>query len=225
MQKTIDFADLARGESTSRPNFDGQLKYVALSDSETSVVMFTRRVVEATLHYCQEPSIKTYIHCNGPDCVLCAIGVKQVNMKMTPVYLPDSDEVGVLSFTDTMRPMALLPQMLNVLGNPLPQILFIRKENSSKFDLTARPMPKGLNVGEATIAAFMADWENERYDLETINARYTNFQLGYMPGIRQKLLMKGLEVPVLEGITPSSPDGAGVNGAEAPEESAFNFVL
>jgi hypothetical protein len=226
MQKTVSFADLARGESTSRPNFDDRLKYVGLSDNETPVIMFTKEVVETTLHYCKEPEIKTYIHCNGPDCLLCATGVKQVNMKMTPVYQLESDEIGVLSFTDSMKPMALLPQMLNVFGNPLPQVLFIRKESSTKFHLSARPVPKGLNFGEDRIAAFMADWGNDKYDLKTINATYTNIQLAYLPGIRQILQIKGIPVPVLEGITPSSAEYESVNEPEAAVTSDFlKFVV
>ena len=225
MEEIVDFADLARDESVSRPNFAGHLKYVALSDNETQAIMFTTRVAKATVHYCKEPEIKGYALCSGPDCLLCRIGVKQINMRLTPVYLPATEEIEVLHFTNNMKPGALYPQLLNVFANPLPQVLLLRKDEGNKFHLSVRPVPKGVDFGGARIAAFMADWESKKFQLSSIYASYTKTQLGYVQGIRQILRIKGLEVPVAEGLPMFSADGAGVNGAEGPEESDFNFVL
>jgi hypothetical protein len=226
MEEIVDFADLAREESVSRPNFAGHLKYVALSDNETQAIMFTTKLAKATVHYCKESEIRGYALCSGSDCLLCRIGVKQINMRLTPVYLPATEEIEVLHFTHNMKPGALYPQLLNVFANPLPQVLFLRKDEGNKFHLSVRPVPKGVDFGEARISAFMADFESKKIELSSIYASYTNTQLGYVQGIRQILQIKGIPVPVLEGITPSSAEYESVNEPEAAVTSDFlKFVV
>jgi hypothetical protein len=225
MEEYCDFSDLAREESVSRPDFAGHLKYVALSDNETQAIMFTTRVVKATVHYCKESEIKGYALCSGPDCLLCRIGVKQINMRLTPVYLPATEEIEVLHFTNNMKPGALYPQLLNVFGNPLPQVLFLRKDEGNKFHLSVRPVPKEVDFGEDRIAAFMADWESDKLRLSSIYASYTNTQLGYVQGIKQILRIKGIPVPVAEGLPLFSADGEKANEAEASAEWTPEFVV
>ncbi len=191
MEEYCDFSDLAREESVSRPDFAGHLKYVALSDNETQAIMFTTRVVKATVHYCKESEIKGYALCSGPDCLLCR----------------------------------LYPQLLNVFGNPLPQVLFLRKDEGNKFHLSVRPVPKEVDFGEDRIAAFMADWESDKLRLSSIYASYTNTQLGYVQGIKQILRIKGIPVPVAEGLPLFSADGEKANEAEASAEWTPEFVV
>jgi hypothetical protein len=225
MNKIIDITTLGQEAAPSRPDFGHRFHKVSLSENQTSVILFTNGADEVQIHYCNDPDIKSYVQCNGDDCVLCQTGVKKVKMNLMPVYSPQSGEIEVLAFSENKRPGALLPQLQNVLGSPLPQVLLISRPDNYSFELIARPVPKGVDTGRDVAEAFMVDWESDRVDLKTIYAVYSNQVLSSVPGIRRELEVRGLTVPVIEGITPSSPDGAGVNEAESPEESAFDFSV
>jgi hypothetical protein len=224
MNNIVDITTLGQEEAPSRPDFGRRFHKVSLSESQISVILFTKGADEAQIHYCKEPDIKSYVHCNGDDCVLCQTGVKKVKMNLMPVYSPQAGEIEVLTFTDIKRPGALLPQLQNVLGCPLPQVLLIRRPDNYSFELIAKPVPKGVDTGMDVAEAFMAEWKSNRIDLKTIYAVYSNQVLSSLSGIRRELEVRGLKVPVIEGLTPFSPDNERVNEAEAPVESTMDFV-
>jgi hypothetical protein len=226
MNKIVDITTLGQGEAPSRPDFGRRYHKVSLSESQTSLILFTKGADEAQIHYCKESEINSYVQCNGDDCVLCQAGVKKVKMNLLPVYSPQSGEIEVLTFSDKKRPGSLLPQLQNVLGSPLPQVLFISRPDPYSFELIAKPVPQGVDAGRAVAEAFMVEWESHRIDLKTIYPVHSNQVLSGVPGIRRELEVRGLPVTVLEGITGITPPSAeyeSVNEAETSVESALNF--
>ena len=58
------------------------------------MIPFTAAAEEVELHYCREPDVIDYVHCNGPACVLCQVGREKVKRQLLPVYVPAAQAAG-----------------------------------------------------------------------------------------------------------------------------------
>src|SRR5262249_49466669 len=82
------------------------LAEIRLDQNERLVAPFTTSVVEAVVHYLDYPSLRGYVRCNGPDCLLCKIGRQPDTRDLLPVYDVVSRAVGVLAVSPNLRPAA-----------------------------------------------------------------------------------------------------------------------
>jgi len=167
------------------------IELVRLGRNETPVIPFTSEAVDAHIHYCQEPEIEGYLHCNGSDCVLCRVGKNKDQRSLLPVYLPASKSVGVLPVSPSLRPHALLPQFATVLKADKPMVMFVSREDR-RFIVSNRELKDDNDHGEAVIKKFKEDQEAGRVDLATVYPRIENDQLAAIPEIARLLALKGL---------------------------------
>jgi len=181
----IDILDFLPGA------IQASIELVRLDRNETPIIPFTSEAVDAHLHYCQEPEIGGYIHCNGRDCVLCRVGKKKDQRSLIPVYLPASASVGVLPVSPSLRPHALLPQLANVLKADNPMVMFVSRDGS-RFIVSSRELSDDTDHGESVIQKFKEDHEVGRVDLSAVYPRIENNQLAAISEIARLLALKGL---------------------------------
>jgi hypothetical protein len=198
-KKETSADDPSQGSETSRIDIldflpgaiQASIELVRLDRNETPLVPFTSEGVDAHLHYCQEPEIGGYVHCNGGDCVLCRVGKKTDQRLLIPVYLPASTSVGVLPVSPSLRPHALLPQLASVVKADKPMVMFISREGS-RFIVSSRELKDNNDNGEAAIQKFKEDHEVGWGDLVAVYSRIENDQLAAIPEIARLLALKGL---------------------------------
>ena len=109
------------------PADQGGLDRVRLGSDEVVVYMFTSIAEKVDLHFCSEADINDYVLCNGNGCILCQIGRNLDQRWLMAVYMPEARAVAVLPVSLSHRPHALLPQLMDVLKIPEPQVVFIRR--------------------------------------------------------------------------------------------------
>src|SRR4051812_11496006 len=85
------------------------LDLVRLDSNQTAVIPFTSDGTQVAIHYCDQGDSPGYVHCNGPDCVLCRAGRKPDERVLLPVYLPAIQRVGVLAISPATAPGTLRP--------------------------------------------------------------------------------------------------------------------
>ncbi len=93
------------------------------------IVLFTLERVPVVVHYCEEPVIRGYVRCNGDDCVLCKVGKERKQQGLLPVYDPVTESIGFLSVNSSLRPNALLPQLIDRFDEEVPKVIFISRED------------------------------------------------------------------------------------------------
>jgi hypothetical protein len=166
------------------------LGLVRLGQDETAVIPFTADGKKVSVHYCTEPEIKGYVLCNGEDCVLCRAGRRRDERLLVPVYLPAMDAVAVLGVSPSLRPHALMPQLVNVLRAGKPMIMFITR-NDERYTVSTGELGDDAEGGEAVIQAFKDDYAAKRIDLTRVYTRIDNEQLAQVPNIARMLALKG----------------------------------
>lgn len=186
--ETINLLDLAR-----QAEHPSQLELIRLDNDELPVIPFTVDVLRVNVHYCREDEIKGYVRCNEPNCVLCKIGRNPDERLLLPVYLPTVKTVSILPITPAMRPFALLPQLLEILQKEDFPVIFIRRENMTRFTVTTSPLAEGMDAGETHIKAFLETMESGAVDLKSVYNRLGNNQLMAVPSIADTLRLKGID--------------------------------
>jgi hypothetical protein len=188
---------LALWESEADRGRPPALSAVRLDGNERLLIPFTTTLVRAHLHYLDYTSFRGYVHCNGPDCILCRIGRQQDVRDLWPVYDVLGRTVGVLPVSDTMRPHALRPQLMPVFRglkeNAQRVILAVRRLEAGQFVVHTQALLEGGHDGAAEIAAFHKDFEAGRFDLASVFPRVANQDLAGMPEVGLILKMKGLD--------------------------------
>ena len=166
---------------------------IRISEDETLVVPFTEEMVEVNLHYCEEPEIGGYAHCNESDCVLCRAGKKPIKKYLLPVYMPASKSVGILPLSPSMKPHMLLPQIMAAIdASDEHKILMISRETPFKYTVSTSPLPESADLGEGVISKFMSSREAGQVDLETLYQKIPNKSLEMVPRIKTILELKGV---------------------------------
>lgn len=186
--KKLDLFTLVDGSQDT-----SDVELVRIGNDEAAVILFTSEIEEAVLHYCSEPDLSSYVFCNGADCVLCQIGRKQERRYLLPVFQPTSGQIGILPVSPSLRPHALLPQLLHVLKAEGPQVVFVRRENMSTFIVSSHALPGDVDSGEIQIKRFVSMLENGDIDLTSVYPRIDNEHLRSIPELACILKLKGIE--------------------------------
>jgi hypothetical protein len=184
MTKKIDLLEFAT--NSEQPS----LEPVRLGENETAFVPFTSETEEVYLHYCSEADINGYIQCNNDDCVLCRIGRKKDHKLLLPVYLPADGTIGVLPVSTSLRPYALLPQIVPILKAEKPMVVFVTRE-ITKFLISTVDLKEDLDRGEGEIKRFLEEYNKGIFRLSSIYQRIENDQLENIPEISKMLQLKG----------------------------------
>ena len=189
--ETVNLLDLI-------PGTDGQslsLSQVKLGRDETALVPFTLDTVPMTIHYCEEQEVRSYVACAGSGCVLCKIGRGRDERLLLPVYVPLEQRVSVVLLSKSMRPQALLPQIVAHM-KPAEEagkrvVLFIRRlADNSSFTVNARHLRPGDDDGASLVKQFLADVEARKVNLRSIVQHLTTEQLCAVGSIARMLELK-----------------------------------
>jgi hypothetical protein len=155
-------------------------------------------MVLSTVHFLDYPSVRGYVHCNGPSCLLCQIGRKQDSKYLWPVYDVIDQAVGVLSIGPSLRPQALKPQLFPVLEQLQkgagPLLLGIRKLDNWTYAVNVSLLPENAEDGAAKIAAFSERFQAGAADLTCIHPRLSNSDLAAIPEVITATIVKGIMV-------------------------------
>ena len=184
----INLLDIAIDETA-----ESRLEVVRLGNDETAIIPFTADSEAVDLHYCSETEIKGYVRCNGTDCVLCRIGRNKDPRFLSPVYLPAAGCVGILPVSRSLRPFALLPQILNVMKADKPMVMFVTREGG-KYTVSTADLGKDVDGGEAVIKRFLDDYEAGLHDLTAVYPHIDNEQLANVEEIGRMMNLKGVVV-------------------------------
>lgn len=183
---TVNLFDVAALES-----IESSLELVRLGNSETAFIPFTAASTAVNIHYCSDTEINSYVICNDLDCVLCKIGRNQDQRLLLPVYLPAAGCVGILPVSRSLRPFALLPQVLNVLKAGKPTVMFVTREGG-KYTVSTTELQKDVDGGEAVIKSFVEEYDAGLHDLTAVYARIDNEQLSNVEEIGRMMALKGI---------------------------------
>jgi hypothetical protein len=186
MPNTVNLLDVATAES-----MEPTLDIVRLGYDERAIILFTAESKEVDLHYCGESEISGYVLCNGPDCVLCRIGRRKDKRLLLPVYLPAAGCVGILPVSRSLRPFALLPQMLNILKAEKPMVMFVIRDGA-KYIVSTAELQKDIDGGEPAIKRFLDEYKAGQHDLTAAYPRIDNEQLASVEQIGRMMALKGI---------------------------------
>lgn len=179
------------GDSGNGPE-SKPIQLVRLDANEVAVVPFTKDVTPVKLHYCEQPEIKGYVHCNGTACVLCRAGRAVDDRVLLPVYVPGEKAVGVLPISPSSRPGALRPQIMPILRSGKRVAILIRKPDRARFDVSTVALSDGMDDGAKVIADFKSRWDAGEIDLALVYQRLENRDLAEVPSIASMLRLKGI---------------------------------
>jgi hypothetical protein len=192
--RLVDGLDL--WESEADRGRAAPLSDVRLDGNRRLLIPFTTSMVRATVHYLDYASLRGYVHCNAPDCLLCRIGRQQDQRDLWPVYDVTERAVAVLPVGPDMRPSALRPQLAPVLRQVREGkeaiLLAVCKPERSRYIVSTQPLARGAE-GAATIQAFLKDCEGGRVNLAGVFPRLANEDLARVPDVARILEMMGLD--------------------------------
>lgn len=186
MSNKVNLLDVAAAESIESP-----LEIVRLGVDETAIIPFTTDSEEVDLHYCSETEISSYVLCNGNDCVLCKIGRKKDARLLLPVYLPAAGCIGILPVSKSLRPYALLPQLLNILKADKPMVTFITREGA-KYTVSTVQLREDIDGGEAEIKKFIDEHNDDNFNLSLAYPKIDNEQLSMIDDVARMMKLKGV---------------------------------
>lgn len=183
---TVNLFDVAAVESV-----DSSHELIRLGHDETAFIPFTPDSEAVYIHYCPDTEINSYVTCNGSDCVLCKIGRKRDERLLLPVYMPAAGCVGILPVSRSLRPFALLPQILNVLKAEKPTVMFVTREGA-KFTVSTSELQDDVDGGETVIKRFLEDYKGGNHDLHSVYQKIDNEQLAGVEEIGRMMTLKGI---------------------------------
>jgi len=178
------------------------LEIFRIGHDEKAGVLFTRQHQVVYVHYCGEPEIKGYVICNiegGSDhCLLCRIGRKKNKRLLFPIISLETENVEILSVSDSLRPYALLPQIQNILEAEKKLATFFSHENY-KYTLTTHRLKKGHRKRAASvIKPFSKSWTAQHVDLSSVYQRIKNSTLESYTEIKKMADLKGIDIDELD---------------------------
>jgi hypothetical protein len=169
-----------------------ELPLLRITENETGIIPFTADVESVQVHYVDAPEIGGFVRCNGTDCLLCQLGRKADQRLLSPAYDPMTGSIAVLSITPSMRPHALLPQLVPHLKTAERSVLFIKRLDLVKHRVTARPLRADEDDGRAVIKAFEARWDRGEVRLGDVYNQMGNDALLLVPSLAAMAKLKGL---------------------------------
>jgi hypothetical protein len=186
--------DESKGGAATSP-----LAVIPVDANERLLVLFTTSMERVTLHYLDYASIRSYVRCNGSDCVLCRVGRQQEVRDLLPVYAPLDRVIGVLPVSTNMRPMALRPKLAPVLrqlkGGNGRALIAIRKLDAGKVVLDALPFSENADDGAAKIQEFHERLQAGEIGLARVYTQLANEDLAAIPEIGRAMQIKGIKLP------------------------------
>jgi hypothetical protein len=186
--------DLLQTWADEPADADGSIALVRLNQDETAVIPFTSEGFPVKIHFCGDPEINGYVHCNGDSCLLCRTGRSQDERTLLPVYLPTSRSVAVLAISPSSRPGALRPQVMPILRSGKRVALLIRRLDRVAFKVGTVELQDGMDDGAEIIAGFLARWQAGQVDLAAVYPRLDNQDLAGLAGVAALMQLKRIEL-------------------------------
>lgn len=171
------------------------LSAIRVDGNERLLIPFTTSLQRVSLHYIDSAALRGYVHCNGPDCLLCRTG-RQVEVRdLLPVYDAIDRAVGVLAVSPNLRPQALRPQLIPVLRQLQDNrrvLLAVRKLDTVRFSVGVLPLTDEADDGAEQIRAFVEAVSAGAVDLGSIYPRLGNEELKTIAQVAAAIRMKGM---------------------------------
>jgi hypothetical protein len=173
------------------------LSVIRLDGSECLVTPFTTSMKRVAVHYLDTGSLRGYVHCNGPGCVLCRVGRHKDTRDLWPVNDLVNRSVGVLPISPNMRPQALRPQLLPVLrrmkDSETPLLVSIRRDEH-RYTMNMSDLPEDADHGDATVRDFLRRLDAGEIDLGSVYPRYADADLAAIPEVARLMAAKGVKL-------------------------------
>jgi DNA adenine methylase len=172
------------------------LEEVRIDQNERLLVPFTTSVAEVTVHFLDYPSLRGYVHCNGPGCLLCRLGRKADVRDLWPVYDVVAQAVGVLPVAANLRPQALKPQLAPVLKRLAGDerlLLAVSKLDRYRYRVAVLDLPDEAEDGSDQIADFLDRLGSGAIDLGAVYQRLGNEELAAVPEVATAARIRGVQ--------------------------------
>ena len=172
-----------------RPRREPRL--IRIDANKTLAVLVDATNVTVKLHYCTEPEIRSFIRCNGANCVACRAGKSVQERILIPVYLPASREMGTLSVETTRRPGALGPQLIWLQAKRKTSMAAI-SIHALKYKVEALKWDDEDEHFQAKVHDFRAHVTAGRVDLRSLYPKVDNDRLAKVPEfVRTLAILEG----------------------------------
>jgi hypothetical protein len=165
-----------------------KLSAIRLDGNERLLLPFTLTREKVEVHWVEYPSVSSYVQCNGPDCLLCRIGLEPKLFQLLPLY--DVVPVGPSVRTEALKPQ-LIPVFHRLLRNE--QVLIaVRRTGWEKYSVTVLPLPDDADAGEDAILRFQEAFDAGKIDLASIYQRLPNETLATVPEVATLMKLRGI---------------------------------
>jgi hypothetical protein len=186
---------LARWDAEDGGQPAAQLEVVRLTQSASTLVLFTTTMRRVYLHYLDYRAIKGYVRCNGKGCRLCSVGRARETRDLLPVYDVQNGAVAILPISPSLRPHALRPQLTRVLrdlaaGGKLQQVEI--RSGDRKFLVNVLPLQPGADHGAAAVADFLERLDARHVDLAAAYQRLDDEDLAKIDEVRALMAAWGI---------------------------------
>lgn len=170
------------------------LRLARLNANMQWFVPFTTTVARCRVHYLEYPSVRGYVRCNGPGCVVCRIGRQCDERDLWPVYDALDGAVVVMAVSPSMRPQALRPRLLPVMHRIQkaagPLVIGVRQVDR-EHAVVVNDLPVGADDGADAVRVFKAALDAGRIDLRSAYLTVPNEVLESVPEVRTALTLIG----------------------------------
>jgi hypothetical protein len=187
---------LAMWDAEAQDDARAGLAEIRPDQNERLLIPFTTSMVRVILHYLSFASLRGFVLCHGPDCLLCRVGRQQTVRDLLPVYDVVDKAVGVLAIGPNQRLQALRPGIAPVLRRVAkgegPLLMTVRREGY-KYLVGAEPLPAGADDGRAVIADFIRRFEAGEVELNGTFRRLDNDDIAAIDEIKILMSAKGIQ--------------------------------
>lgn len=170
---------------------------IRLDTNDKLLIPFTSTLVEVKIHWVEYPSLRSYLQCNGPDCLLCRIGRQPEPRDLLPVYDVVAKAVGVLPVSPSVRPHALMPQLMPVIRcviNNERVLIAVARPDRQTFRVSVLDLPDDADAGEEAVLRFQEAFDAGKIDLAGIYQRLPNETLATVPEIATIMKLRGISL-------------------------------
>lgn len=189
----VDGLSLWEAEITAAP---AALSIIRLDLNERFLIPFSAVMQRVEVHYLDAAAVRSYVHCNGINCLLCRAGLSKDTRDLWPLYDVVDRTVGILAITPNMRPHSLRSQLYPVLQQikgSKNRILLTMRQDNQKFSVGCSGIPEDVDDGATCIADFLARIEKGDSDFSTVFPRYSNDELQQIEEVARRLSAKGIK--------------------------------
>jgi hypothetical protein len=188
LAEPIDVSELDNEVSDS-PESGPRLAQFRIDRNRRFAIPFLTKLWPAKVHYLSYESLRGYVGCNGPDCVLCAVGQAATDLYLLPVYDPITRSVQIMLVTGALRPTALRPQLVPLLKRLSKERIFLTLQKTSQLDFAVhgQALPAGADDGAEIIRGFLDRLEEGAIHPSSALLQYANEVLADIPEVRNAL--------------------------------------